>query len=86
MVARVPHGRKGQTGEVVAIVFNLRANDVGFVPHRRLSVGHVSIVAKEDFAGGGLVLPNDPGVGPEPLGNGAQGIQFVHAGGNAGDV
>ena len=83
MVTRVPHGGEGKACQVVAVVFYFGADDVGFIPHRGLGVGHVGIVAEDHLSRGCLVLTDDPGIGAEPLGNGAQGIQLVHASGDA---
>ena len=86
MVACVADGGEGESGEVVAVVLDLRADDVGLVPHRWLGVAHVRVVAEDHLAAGGPVSPDDPGVGPQPLRDGAQRIHLVDERGDARDV
>ena len=46
MVSRMANGRKRQSCKVVAIVFNFRGHNVGFIPNGRRGVRHVRIVAE----------------------------------------
>ena len=83
MVTGVANDGKRQATDVVAVVLQFRRHDMGFIPHRRRRVGDVGVVAEEHFTGGCSVAAEHPRVGPEPLGHGAQGVEVVHAVGEA---
>ena len=78
VVPGVADGRKRQAADVVAIVFEVGRHDVRFIPHRRRSIGHVGVVAKNHLARGRAVTTQHPGVGTQPLRHGARGIQGMH--------
>ena len=86
MVTGVANDGERQATNVVAVVFQFRGNHVRFVPDRRRGIGDVGVVAEEHFTGGRAVAAEHPRIGPDPLGHRAQGVEVVHAVGEARDV
>ena len=75
-----PMAGKGRPA-VVAVVLDLRANDVGLVDE--LGIGHVGVVAEQDVSRSGLGPADDPRIGAQPLGHGPYLIEGMDPSRNA---